>query len=187
VQRVHLGDPEVSQDVAFVAPVDLGLAAGNHLEPAVQLGSESSRPSSARIHGPGLGDMHLLRLVLTLEAVLIDPPLMNHRRLQPDISPQPGIDHRPQPIDLAGLGARLRWRRRHKHCLRGQVLLHRPAGMPSLPGDRADTHTRLIQSSKSSITEHDHPSVASLATDEPKRDRPPTQLERLNDAPRTHW
>ena len=36
MERVDLRDPRIEQDGALVAPVDLGLRAGDDLEPAVQ-------------------------------------------------------------------------------------------------------------------------------------------------------
>ena len=47
-------DADVGEQVALVAPVDLGLRAGHHLEPAVQPGQRvliDRPPSSAAIRG----------------------------------------------------------------------------------------------------------------------------------------
>jgi len=72
VERVDLADPGLEQDLAFVAPVDLGLRAGHHLEPAMQ-------PVQARlgvtVFGQpcaGPGDVELDPLVVPVEAVLGD-------------------------------------------------------------------------------------------------------------------
>ena len=54
VERVHLADADVGEQVALVAPVDLGLRAGDDLEPAMHPDQRidlRSSASSAAIRG----------------------------------------------------------------------------------------------------------------------------------------
>ena len=72
----------LEQDLAFVAPVDLGLRAGDHLEPAMQ--PVQARLAVARLGQPlaGLGDIELDPLVVPVEAVLGDQPLASESSCQ---------------------------------------------------------------------------------------------------------
>ena len=95
VERVDLRDADLGEQVALVAPVDLGLRTRDDLEPAVQPAQRVLVPVS-EFGGdprPGLGQEHLDPLVVAGEAVLGDQPLMDHRALDPQIGPQPRLHH----------------------------------------------------------------------------------------------
>ena len=79
-----VGMPTWAEQVALVAPVDLGLGARDDLEAAVQPGQRVV-VAVGEFGGdprPGLGQEHLDPLVVAGEAVLGDQPLMDHRALQ---------------------------------------------------------------------------------------------------------
>jgi hypothetical protein len=106
VERVDLGDADMSQDRAFVAPVDLRLQVKPH------------------------------PLVVAGAAVLLDQPLVNDRALEQQLDPQPGVDHMRERAQHLGAGTRSRRRawRSHVGVFR-QVLTHRPTVQSRLPGD----------------------------------------------------
>ena len=82
----------------------------------------------------GLGDIQLDPLVVAVEAVLGDQPLVDHAGLQAWVGGQPGVDHRRDRVDLAGHRALPRRRgRRTGWGVGRQVLL-----------DGAPVHTDLV-------------------------------------------
>ena len=121
VEGVDRSDPDVGQQVALITPVDLGLGAGDDLEPAVQT-PQRALIGLGELGGdpwPGLGQEHLHPLVGAGEPVTCDQTLMDHRPLQRDIGAQPRLDHRNERGDHLGLRAHPQWRRRRD---RGSVL-----------------------------------------------------------------
>jgi hypothetical protein len=134
VERVDLRHALLEQDLAFVAPVDLGLRPGEDLEPPVQPRQSLVAVVLAGQTPTGLGDIQLDSLVVAAEAVLGDQPLVDHAGLEAWVGGQPGIDHRRDRVDLAGHRALPRRRgRRPGRRLGRQVLL-----------DGAPVHTDLI-------------------------------------------
>ena len=128
----------MSQHVAFLAPVDLGLGSGDDLEAAMQpgqpvlvaLGELGDDPRS------GLGAEHLDPLVVALEAVLGDQPLVDHAGLQRDIGAQPRLDDTLEPSQLPGLGAGPRRAGRWDRLgVFGEVLLHSAPVTAALAAD----------------------------------------------------
>src|SRR5215218_2091215 len=148
VERVDPADPDVGEDSALLAPVDLGLRPGDHLEPAVQP-RQGAVIAGADLGGdprPGLRDIHLHPLVVAGEAVLGGQPLVDHARPQPDVTAQPGVHHAHERCDRQRLRPLARRRgRRHRRGVRGQVLLDRLPVVPGHPGDLRDTHACLTQ------------------------------------------
>ena len=139
VERVHVRDTDVSEQVTFLTPVDLGLRAGNDLEPAVKPGQRvlilhrEQRRDPRPLHRQILLDP----LVRTGEPVLGDQPLMDHRTLDRDIRTQPRLHHTDERVNQTRLGPHPRRpRRRADQPVLGQVLLHRPPVMLGFPPDR---------------------------------------------------
>jgi hypothetical protein len=138
VERVDLRHTLLEQDLAFVAPVDLGLRPGDDLKPPMQPGQ-----SVVIVAVPGealtcLRHVELDPLVVAGEPVLGDQPLMDHAGLESGVGGQPGVDHRRDRVDLAGHAALPR--RRGRRTGRGvgrQVLLHRAPVQADLVGDLA--------------------------------------------------
>jgi len=146
VERVDLPDTVIEQDLALIAPVDLGLSTRHDLEPTMQAGQTRLGVALSRQPFPGLGDVELDPLIVPVEPVLGDEPLMDHTRLQPRINGQPGIDHRRQSVDLASDGAPARRRdRRSARRIGRQVPLHSAPVQPDLIGDLSPGRTGITQ------------------------------------------
>jgi hypothetical protein len=141
MERVDLRHTLLEQDAGFIAPVDLGLRPGDDLEPAMQprqptIGVGLTSQALTRV-----GDVELDPLVVPVEAVLGDQPLMDHTRAQPRVGGQPSVDHRCDPVDLACHGAAPR--RRGRWPGRGvgrQVLLDGAPVQADLIGDLCPGH-----------------------------------------------
>jgi hypothetical protein len=148
VERIHTGDPDMGQHRALIAPVDLPLGAGDHLESAVQ-SAQRVVLGGGQLRGDpraGLSEEHLDTLIRAGEAMLGDQPLVDHRALQRDLGAQPGFDQLHERADLAGLGADPRRSRRgRRRRISGQVLLHRPPIDPALAGDLGIGGARCMQ------------------------------------------
>jgi hypothetical protein len=99
VEARHPQRPGRGHQLALVAPVDLGLGAGQHLEAAVEPGRGGIGVGQA---GPVLPDVDLDALVVAGEAVLGDQPLMDHAGLQLRLPAQPRVDQ-------MGVGVGLTW------------------------------------------------------------------------------
>jgi hypothetical protein len=87
VERVHASDAHMGEQLALIVPVDMGLRARHHFEPAVQTRQRvvvtiSELGSDRRPH---ISEEHFDPLIITGEAVLGDQPLMNHGRFQGQI------------------------------------------------------------------------------------------------------
>jgi hypothetical protein len=86
----------MGEEIALVAPVDLGLRTWDDFEAAVQpgqwivvgLGQPGGDPRS------GFGQEHLDPLIVTAEPILGDQPLMDHRAFDGQIGAQPPLHHR---------------------------------------------------------------------------------------------
>lgn len=83
MEGIDLRNADVGQDRALVAPVDLRLRAGHHLEPAVQPGQ------LIRLDPQFLGDprsrllqIQLDPLIVAGEPVLLDEAFVDHRALE---------------------------------------------------------------------------------------------------------
>ncbi|WP_349252355.1 hypothetical protein [Streptomyces virginiae] len=83
VERVHLLDPDVGEDAALIAPVDLVLAAGSDFEVAVQPRQVLIEAEFGAATRPSLGNIHFHPLVVALEAVLVDQPSWITAALRP--------------------------------------------------------------------------------------------------------
>jgi hypothetical protein len=177
VERVDVPEPDVGEQVTLVAPVDLGLRAGDDLEAAVQPGQrvlvlrgEFGRELGGD-PGPRLGDEHLDPLVVAGEPVLGDQPLMDHAGLERDVGPQPRLDHADERGDQLRLGAGPRRPGRgDRGCVLGQVLPHRAPIDPALTGDLGIACARGMQGAETTnihpglrIQDHEqgHPSDSS--------------------------
>jgi hypothetical protein len=108
VERVNPRHPRIEQDRAFVAPVDLGLRAGDDFEPVVQ-------PVQARrgvvVAGEPLAasaTWSLTPLVVPVEAVLGDEPLVDHRRRDGGQRPKNRPTPDPNGVDTATAAAGMR-------------------------------------------------------------------------------
>ena len=147
VEGVHRRHPDVGEQAALLTPVDLPLRTRGHHEPAVQPGQPTAGHAEFRFDPrPHLRDVHLHPLVVPVEAVLGDQPLVDHARLQRHVAAQPRLHHPSQRFDLPRLGSRPgRRRRRAPRRFLREVLLHRLPVMPGHPGDLRDTHTRRAQ------------------------------------------
>jgi len=145
VERVDLGDAHVGEDVALVAPVDLGLSSRDDLEAAVQprqlLGSDAEFLGDPRA---SLLNVEFDALIVAGEPVLRGQPLVDHRRLHQDLGPQHRIDQRRELVDLPGhhlaTGRATRRSRRTR-----EVLADRLAVQPCLPGDLRQAHRTGLQ------------------------------------------
>jgi len=110
VERIHLGDADVGQQVALVAPVNLRLRTRDNLEATVQTAQRVLVPVN-EFGGdprPGLGKEHLDSLIVAGEAVLGDQPLMDHGPFQRQIGSQPRLDPLHKRLNQSRLGARSR-------------------------------------------------------------------------------
>jgi hypothetical protein len=128
----------MGEQITLVAPVDLGLGAGDDLEPAM-LPHQRLILIITEFGGdprPGLGQEHLHPLIGTGEPVLGDQPLVDHAALQRDVLAQPHLDHADERGDDLRLGAHPRRSGRgDRGGVLGQVL---PNGAPidlALAGD----------------------------------------------------
>ena len=98
---------DMAEQIALLAPIDLGLHARHHLEAAMQPGQPvvlavaelGSNPRS------GLDQEHLDPLIVAGEAVLGDQPLIDHRPLQVDGVAQPRLHQRNERGDQQRLRA----------------------------------------------------------------------------------
>ena len=178
----------MAEQVALLAPVDLGLRAGHDLEAAVQtgqrvllaLGELGSDP------WPSLGQEHLDPLIVAGETMLGDQPLMNHRPLQRQISPQPRLNQRDERGDQQRLRALpRRRRRRNRGSIFSQILTNRSPVTAALTADLSERSARSMQGAETTniyprlrIQDHEQVTlrVVCLAVDEPKGD--PAQNER---------
>ena len=110
MERVHVWDADVGQQVALVAPVNLRLRTRDDLEAAMQTPQRVVVPVR-ELGGdprPGLGQEHLDPLVVTGEAVIGHQPLMDHGPFQGQIGSQPHLDPLHKRLDQSRLGARSR-------------------------------------------------------------------------------
>jgi len=105
VERVDLVDAHVSEDLALITPVHLGLSARDHLEPAVHprqiLGRDPEPFGDPRA---GLLHVELDALVVPGEPVLVGQPLVDHGGLHQDLRPQHRVDQRRELVDHPGAG-----------------------------------------------------------------------------------
>jgi len=88
VEGIDVPDTDVPEQIAFLAPVDLGLGAWDDLEAAVQPDQRVLIPDRQLIGQAGafLGQVLLDPLVGAGEPVLGDQPFVNHRPLDRDVS-----------------------------------------------------------------------------------------------------
>lgn len=137
VEGIDLPDAHMREGLALVAPVDLRLGAGDHLEPAVQARQFLRRdPEFLGDPGAGFLNVELDPLVVPGEPVLRDQAFMDDRGLHQDLGPQHRIDQRRELVDHSRPGPSVRRPlRRCFRALRRQVLPDRLAVQPRLPGD----------------------------------------------------
>ena len=137
----------MGQDGALVAPVDLGLGAGDDLEAAVESGQFVRGDAEFGGHpGAGFLQIELDPLVVPGEAVLLHQALVHHRALDQDLRPQPGVDDRCHRVHhLRSTAATWADHGRSHRRLPTQVLRDRPSVQPGLPGDRADAHRAALE------------------------------------------
>lgn len=159
MERVDGPDPDVGEEVAFVAPVDLGLGTRDDLEAAVQPGQRvligfgelSSDPR------PRLDHQHLHPLVGPGEAVLGDQPLMDHGRLDGEVLTKQRLHNRHERGNHPQLGTSPRRRRGRD---RGSILFEvLPDGAPittALAADLSKGCARFVQGAK---TTNIHPGL----------------------------
>jgi len=128
VEGVGPGDPGRGEHIAFLAPVDLRLRAGDHLEAAVQAAQAAVLAVSGELvgdHRPDLRQVHLDPLVVAGEAMISDESFVDHAGSQRDVHAQPRLDQRDERGDHLRLRSRPGGRgRRPDQAVGGQVLAH---------------------------------------------------------------
>jgi hypothetical protein len=176
----------VGQDGALVAPVDLRLRAGDDLEPAVQPRQlVRGYPQLGGDPRPGFLQIQLDPLIVTGEPVLLHQPLVDHRALEQQLRPQPGVDHVRERLHREGPSRLRRPLRRLPH-LSVQVLTHRPPVQPGLPRDLRDAQPGVTQRTEPAQFE---PPLRSSTTPrhpppEPPQNRAKSRLEGVRQAVR---
>jgi hypothetical protein len=123
----------------LVAPVDLGLVTGEHLEAPVQVGPRGVDP------GAGLLEVKLDALVAPGEAVVLDEALVDHGAREARLFLEPRVDERGEGLDHLGRVGAPRQRRRRRWRVLGQILLHGAPVAAGLAGDVRETRATLTQ------------------------------------------
>jgi hypothetical protein len=132
VKTRHRQRPGRGLDLAFVAPVGLGLGPGEDLEAAVEPGRLGVGVGQA---SPVLPDIDLDPLVVAGEAMLGDQPLPDHAGLELRLRPQPGVDQMGVWVGLAGAGSPPDRCRQPGRRVGRQIPLDRPPVVAGLSGD----------------------------------------------------
>jgi hypothetical protein len=142
VERVDLRDPDMGEDLALIAPVDLRLSTGDDLEPTVQT-REFARADAQLVRDPGPGflQIDLDALVVAGEAVLLDQTLVDYRPFYEDLGSQHRVDQRRDLVHHPSLRLPVRRpvRRRDRRLPR-QVLADRAPVQPGRLGDLRQAH-----------------------------------------------
>jgi hypothetical protein len=124
--------PARGLDLALLTPVDLRLGASQDLKAPVQvgrIGRDADQPF------PVLAHIHLDPLVVPVEPVLGDQPLVDRDRLELRLLCKPGVDEVGVRVDLARAGPTPGRRRRARARIGRQIALDRSPVVPGLPGD----------------------------------------------------
>ncbi|CAM5292279.1 hypothetical protein STENM327S_01305 [Streptomyces tendae] len=85
----------MSEDLALVAPIHLGLSSRDDLEPPVQTRQLARADAQfVRDPGPGFLQVELHPLVVDRDSVVLDQALMDHFSLEQDLGPEHRVDQR---------------------------------------------------------------------------------------------
>ncbi len=191
VERVDLRDAHVGEDLALVAPVDLGLGAGDDLEAAVH--ASEFRRRDAEFLGdarPGLLNVELDPLVVAGEPVLRGQPLVDHRSLHQDFCPEHRVHQRRELVDHPRLRPPVR-RPARRGCRTWcrQILADRLPVQPGLPGHLREADRPGLQQTpeapqfQPSMRIQDHRRPPSAASHRPSSRVPSSRPERINNCP----